>query len=144
MFFLIKKAVLRKYSQEKVFWKHAANLQENTLVTMSKFKFHLKQTILNFWTKVTQKSYFQSNWHCGISLGTKFQLKDTHREYTPSKKTKVLRKSMNVYIWAIGTLIQLFIRGSCTQIKFSEKWRSQWKNYILCNRSILYSLFNFS
>ena len=46
--------------------------------------------------------------------------KDTHRENTPSNKTEALRKSMNVYIWAIGTLNQLFIRGSCTQIKFSK------------------------
>ena len=42
--------------------------------------------------------------------------KDTHKENTPSNKTEALRKSMNVYIWAIGTLNQLFIRGSCTQI----------------------------
>ena len=27
---------------------------------------------------------------------------------------------MNVFIWAIGTINQLFIRGSCTQIKFSK------------------------
>ena len=32
--------------------------------------------------------------------------------YTPSNKTEVLTKSMNMYIWAIGTLNQLFIRSS--------------------------------
>ena len=32
---------------------------------------------------------------------------------------------MNVYIWAIGALNQLFIRGSCAQIKFSKKRISQ-------------------
>ena len=29
---------------------------------------------------------------------------------------------MNMYIWAIGTLNQLFIGGSYTQIKFSKKF----------------------
>ena len=28
---------------------------------------------------------------------------------------------MNIYIWEIGTLNQLFIRGSYTQIKFSNE-----------------------
>ena len=48
-------------------------------------------------------------------------LRDTHKDNTPSNKTKALKKSMNMYIWVIGTLIQLFIRGSYTQIKFSKK-----------------------
>ena len=30
--------------------------------------------------------------------------KDTHRENAPSNKTEALIKSMNMYIWAIGTL----------------------------------------
>ena len=42
------------------------------------------------------------------------RIKDTHREDTPSSKTEALSKSINVYIWAVGTLNQLFIRGSCT------------------------------
>ena len=32
-------------------------------------------------------------------------LKDTVRENTSSNKTEALAKSMNMYIWAIGTLI---------------------------------------
>ena len=32
-----------------------------------------------------------------------------------------LTKSMNMDIWVIGILNQLFIRGSYTQIKFSKK-----------------------
>ena len=36
-------------------------------------------------------------------------IKDTHRENTPSNKTAALTKSMNVHIWAIGILNQLFI-----------------------------------
>ena len=47
-------------------------------------------------------------------------IKDTHRENTPSNKTKVLTKSMNTYIWEIGTVNQLFVRGSYTQTKFKK------------------------
>ena len=39
-------------------------------------------------------------------------LKDCHRDKTPSYKTPALRKSTNIGIWAVGTLNQLFIRGS--------------------------------
>ena len=38
--------------------------------------------------------------------------KDTHREKAPSNKTPTLRKSTNMGVWAVGTLNQLFIRGS--------------------------------
>ena len=47
--------------------------------------------------------------------------KDIHRENTPWNKTQVPTKSMNVDIWVTGTLIQLFIRGSTTQIEFPRK-----------------------
>ena len=40
---------------------------------------------------------------------------------TISNKTEALTRSMNMYVWAIGTLTQLFVRGSCTQIKASKK-----------------------
>ena len=39
-------------------------------------------------------------------------VKDTHREKTPSNKTPALRKSTNMSVWTVGTLNQLFIRGS--------------------------------
>ena len=39
-------------------------------------------------------------------------LKDIHREKAPSNKTPALRKSTNMVVWAVGTLNQLFIRGS--------------------------------
>ena len=39
-------------------------------------------------------------------------LKDTHRGKAPSNKTPTLRKSTNMGVWAVGTLNQLFIRGS--------------------------------
>ena len=37
---------------------------------------------------------------------------DTHREKAPSNKSLAPRKSTNMSIWAVGTLNQLFIRGS--------------------------------
>ena len=33
---------------------------------------------------------------------------------------------MNMYIWEVGTLNQLFIKDSYTQVKFSKEWKSQW------------------
>ena len=55
------------------------------------------------------------------SFFNSFGLRDTYREKAPSNKTKVLKKSMNLGIWVVVTLNQLFIRGSYTEIKFSEK-----------------------
>ena len=42
-------------------------------------------------------------------------LKDTHREKTPSNKTQELTKSLNMNIWVLGALNQLFVRGCYTQ-----------------------------
>ena len=50
-----------------------------------------------------------------------FFFKDTHREKAPSNKTPALRKSTNMGVWAVGTLNQLFIRGSLTETKLSKK-----------------------
>ena len=38
-----------------------------------------------------------------------------------SNITEALTKSMNMYIWVIGILNQLFIRDSYTPIKFLKK-----------------------
>ena len=69
-------------------------------------------------------------------------IKDTHRENTPSNKTEVLTKSMNMCVWGVGTVTRLFVTDSYTQIKFSKKQSRQWEKSILCERSILYSPFN--
>ena len=69
--------------------------------------------------------------------------KDTHREKAPSNKTPVLSESMNMNIWVVGTLNQLFIKGSYAETKFSKKWSRYWQSCILCDRSILYSPFLF-
>ena len=41
-----------------------------------------------------------------------FPLQDTHKEKAPSNKSPALRKSTKMGVWAVGTLNQLFIRGS--------------------------------
>ena len=38
-----------------------------------------------------------------------------------SNKISALTKSMNMDIWVVGTMNQLFIRGSYTETKFSKK-----------------------
>ena len=50
-----------------------------------------------------------------------FLCSGTHREKTRSNEISVLRDSMNMAIWVAGTANQLFIRGSLTETKFSEK-----------------------
>ena len=77
-------------------------------------------------------------------LEMNFNLKDTPRENTLSNKTEALTKSMNMYIWAIGILNQLFIRDCYTSVKFSKNGRSLWQKFFLCDRSILYSSFHSS
>ena len=47
-------------------------------------------------------------------------LKDTHRKIATSEKTPAFTKSMNMYIWIVGTLNQLFIRNSKTETKFPK------------------------
>ena len=48
-------------------------------------------------------------------------INDTHREKAPSNKTQALIKSMNMGVWVIGILNQLFRRSSYNRIKFSKK-----------------------
>ena len=45
-------------------------------------------------------------------------LKDTHRENVHSNKTEALAESMNMCVWTIGKLNQLFMTGCYTHIKF--------------------------
>ena len=49
------------------------------------------------------------------------KLKDTHRESAPQNKTQKLKQNMNVDIWVVSTLNQLFIRDSYNEIKFLKK-----------------------
>ena len=52
---------------------------------------------------------WNKNYICKVLLNT---FKDTHREKVPSNKTPTLRKITNMGIWTVGTLNQLFMRGS--------------------------------
>ena len=51
--------------------------------------------------------------------------KDTHKKNTTLNKTRTLTKSMNMGIWLIGALNQLFVRGA--QIRFSKKKKKKHK-----------------
>ena len=51
-------------------------------------------------------------------------IKDTNRQNAITNKTQMLTKGMDISIWIIKTLSQLFIRRSSTKIKFSKKLRS--------------------
>ena len=50
-----------------------------------------------------------------------FLLKDTNREKAPSNETQALTGSMNMDILVVGTLNQLFVRGSYTEVKLWKK-----------------------
>ena len=52
-----------------------------------------------------------------------YDFKNTHRGNKSSNKSETLTKSVNINIWAVDTLTQLFKRGSDTQIDFSKKIR---------------------
>ena len=67
------------------------------------------QTRLNLWNLNTKWPHYLRK-----------PIKDTNRENTPSNKTQVLTKSMNMDIWVNGTLNQLFIRGSYSEIHFEK------------------------
>ena len=46
--------------------------------------------------------------------------KDTQRENVPPNKTQALTKCWNMNIWVVGTIDQLFKRGSCNKVKLSK------------------------
>ena len=46
---------------------------------------------------------------------------DTRRKNAFTYKTQVITKSINMEIWVIGKLNQLFLRNSYTEINFSKK-----------------------
>ena len=51
----------------------------------------------------------------------KKNINNTHRENAPQNKTQTHRKNMNMDIWVVSALNQLFTRGSYTEIKFPKK-----------------------
>ena len=61
-----------------------------------------------------------------------------YRESTTSNITQALRKSINMDIRLTGTLNQLFIRNSYSQMKLSE-YSSKRKNSVACLYDIIMS-----
>ena len=49
---------------------------------------------------------------CFLQIAKNNSFKDTHRGKVLSHKLPELRKSTNMGVWAVGTLNQLFTRGS--------------------------------
>ena len=48
-------------------------------------------------------------------------IKDTQWKNTVSNRTQVVTKTIDMGIWVVGTLIQIFIKSSYTETKFSKK-----------------------
>ena len=69
----------------------------------------LRKRVLKIGSKFTGERPYRSRF---VAYFQNTFLKDTHREKVPSNKTPALRKSTNTGVWAVGTLNQLFIRGS--------------------------------
>ena len=61
--------------------------------------------------------------------------KDTHRENTPSNKVEALTRSVNMYIWAINTLI----RGSYTLVN-NCLYDAVAKNKVSSGKSALFEI----
>ena len=60
--------------------------------------------------------------HAATVLSLLFNyVKYTHWKNALTKKTQALKTSMNMDTWVLSTLNKLFIRGSYTKIKISNK-----------------------
>ena len=71
-----------------------------------------------------------------LKAHSRILFKDTYTENTPQNKTETLKKNININIWIVSSLNQLFTRGSYKTV--SEK------NFVLFDRPILYSPFYLS
>ena len=92
-----------------IIYKPSQNILRPSKVKQSKLGLLWKVDFVQFSSVLPN---FFSEAKLGIMLYLCSSLKDTHMENTPSNKTEALTKSKNMYIWAIGALNQLFIRGS--------------------------------
>ena len=86
----------------------------------------IRQPYVNCNVKIPRVLYNSPN--ISLFFWWMFYLKITHSENTPLNKSKGLTKSMNMRIFEISTLNQLFKRGSYTETKFSEIWSSSSKS----------------
>ena len=70
--------------------------------------FHQFSEVFHVFTGISAKHLVKNNWKHGFHK--EHLLKDTHWEKTPSNKTPMLTKSMNMDIWIVSTSNQLFLR----------------------------------
>ena len=86
----------------------------------------------NVHTFTYQKAFFSYTFLLVFEVVESLQciLKDAVRESTSLNKTEAL---MNMHIWVIGTVNQVFIRSSYTRNKFSKKWSGHWQKSTLCD-----------
>ena len=92
----------------------------------SRSKFYMVSYIDRHYVLICSHNYKQCNFDIFQCLDQNryYQLKvikDTHRKKEPSNKTPTLTKSRNMGIWIVGTINQLFMRGSKTETRFSKK-----------------------
>ena len=107
-----------------IIYKPSQNILRPSKVKQSKVGLLWKVDFVKFSSVLPN---FFSEGKLGIMLYLCSSFKDTHMENTPSNKTEALTKSKNMYIWAIGTLNQLFIRGSyILKLNLQKKWSGQW------------------
>ena len=107
-----------------IIYKPSQNILRPSKVKQSKVGLLWKVDFVKFSSVLPN---FFSEGKLGIMLYLCSSLKDTHMENTPSNKTEALTKSKNMYIWAIGTLNQLFIRGSyILKLNLQKRWSGQW------------------
>ena len=133
---LIKKQVKPKSSSianHLLFCNHSASYDNFSILKREnkKFLLELKRNLLimrdnHLWIETLHRHHCT----CSIGLSNKifvrilFAFKDTHMASALTNRTQALMRSMNMSIWVISTLNQLFRRGSYTEIKFSKKWSS--------------------
>ena len=59
-----------------------------------------------------------ASFHCDKNASA---FMNPHSKNAPSNKTQVITESINMEIWEVGTMNQLFLRGYYIEIKFSKK-----------------------
>ena len=72
----------------------------------------LLRYIISLKLLLDQVVFFQFIATLSINLINLYLIKDTRWEKAPSNETPVLIKSTNMGTWIVGTINQLFIRGS--------------------------------
>ena len=105
------------------FWGEFTSLPPHSFSSTKSSKFHKWPQFFLTSVMGDLKRYFTTNLF--LLWAVSADSCETNRENTPSHKTQVFTKSMNINIWVLGTLNHFFIRGSYTEIKFFKKMRKK-------------------